>query len=59
MHWPWARTILPPVTMRAAVLTMKLASAMLRGLDNNKDQSYFLHAVAGDKIAKTLFPVGS
>ncbi len=31
---------------------------LLRGLDNNKDQSYFLHAVSGDKIAKTLFPVG-
>ena len=31
---------------------------LLRGLDTNKDQSYFLHAVAGDKIAKTLFPVG-
>ncbi|QQU05610.1 tRNA 2-thiouridine(34) synthase MnmA [Moraxella osloensis] len=33
-------------------------ATLLRGLDNNKDQSYFLHAVAGDKIAKTLFPVG-
>ncbi len=31
---------------------------LLRGFDNNKDQSYFLHAVGGDKIAKTLFPVG-
>ncbi len=31
---------------------------LLRGLDGNKDQSYFLHAVAGDKIAKTLFPIG-
>ncbi|MGB5877802.1 MAG: tRNA 2-thiouridine(34) synthase MnmA [Psychrobacter nivimaris] len=31
---------------------------LLRGLDNNKDQSYFLHTVGGDKIAKTLFPVG-
>lgn len=31
---------------------------LLCGLDNNKDQSYFLHAVGGDKIAKTLFPVG-
>ena len=31
---------------------------LLRGLDTNKDQSYFLHAVAGDKIARTLFPVG-
>lgn len=31
---------------------------LLRGLDTNKDQSYFLHAVSGDKIAKTLFPIG-
>ncbi|WP_435951046.1 tRNA 2-thiouridine(34) synthase MnmA [Psychrobacter sp. DM8] len=31
---------------------------LLRGLDNNKDQSYFLHAVGGDKLAKTLFPIG-
>ncbi|WP_078253130.1 tRNA 2-thiouridine(34) synthase MnmA [Moraxella pluranimalium] len=31
---------------------------LLRGLDGNKDQSYFLHAVSGDKIARTLFPVG-
>lgn len=31
---------------------------LLRGLDDNKDQSYFLYAVGGDKIAKTLFPVG-
>ncbi len=31
---------------------------LLKGLDANKDQSYFLHAVAGDRIARTLFPVG-
>lgn len=31
---------------------------LLKGLDSNKDQSYFLYAVGGDKIAKTLFPVG-
>lgn len=31
---------------------------LLRGLDTNKDQSYFLHAVGSDKIAKTLFPIG-
>jgi tRNA-uridine 2-sulfurtransferase len=31
---------------------------LLKGLDNNKDQSYFLHLVTEDKIAKTLFPVG-
>ncbi|OOR87138.1 tRNA 2-thiouridine(34) synthase MnmA [Moraxella caviae] len=36
----------------------KTVANLLRGLDGNKDQSYFLHAVAGDKIAKTLFPVG-
>ena len=31
---------------------------LLKGLDANKDQSYFLHAVSGKQIAKTLFPVG-
>jgi tRNA-specific 2-thiouridylase len=31
---------------------------LLKGLDPNKDQSYFLHAVNGKQIAKTLFPVG-
>lgn len=31
---------------------------LLKGLDNNKDQSYFLHAVHQSKLAKTLFPVG-
>jgi len=31
---------------------------LLKGLDGNKDQSYFLHAVGGAQIAKTLFPVG-
>ena len=29
-----------------------------KGLDNNKDQSYFLHAVEEAALAKTLFPVG-
>lgn len=31
---------------------------LLKGLDNNKDQSYFLHAVGGKEIGKTLFPIG-
>lgn len=31
---------------------------LLKGLDPNKDQSYFLHAVAGQQLAKSLFPVG-
>ena len=34
------------------------AGTLLRGLDNNKDQSYFLHAVTGAALGKTLFPVG-
>jgi len=31
---------------------------LLRGVDSNKDQTYFLHAVHGREINKTLFPVG-
>lgn len=31
---------------------------MLRGLDDNKDQSYFLYTLGEQHIAKTLFPVG-
>jgi tRNA-specific 2-thiouridylase len=33
-------------------------AALLRGLDANKDQSYFLHAVGHRELAQTLFPVG-
>ena len=36
----------------------KSSAKLLKGLDNNKDQSYFLHAVAGTRLAKTLFPLG-
>lgn len=31
---------------------------LLRGLDNNKDQSYFLHALNQHQLAHALFPVG-
>lgn len=31
---------------------------MLRGLDSNKDQSYFLYTLGEEHVAKTLFPVG-
>ncbi|MEY4590001.1 MAG: hypothetical protein RL497_2077 [Pseudomonadota bacterium] len=31
---------------------------LLKGLDNNKDQSYFLHAVGEAEFAQTLFPIG-
>ncbi len=31
---------------------------LLKGLDHNKDQSYFLHAVGHRELEKTLFPLG-
>ena len=31
---------------------------LLTGLDNNKDQSYFLNAVSEQELAKCLFPIG-
>jgi tRNA-uridine 2-sulfurtransferase len=34
-------------------------STLLKGLDPNKDQSYFLHAVGHAELEKTLFPVGA
>ncbi|WP_371379612.1 tRNA 2-thiouridine(34) synthase MnmA [Thalassotalea aquiviva] len=32
---------------------------MLRGLDNNKDQSYFLYTLSHKQVGQTLFPVGN
>ncbi|MEH0741628.1 tRNA 2-thiouridine(34) synthase MnmA [Vibrio cholerae] len=34
------------------------APKMLRGLDGNKDQSYFLYTLSSDQVARSLFPVG-
>ncbi|WP_267128082.1 tRNA 2-thiouridine(34) synthase MnmA [Thalassotalea sp. HSM 43] len=31
---------------------------MLRGLDANKDQSYFLYTLSHEQVGRTLFPVG-
>ena len=31
---------------------------LLKGLDNSKDQSYFLHRLTQAQLSKTLFPVG-
>lgn len=31
---------------------------LLRGADENKDQSYFLHALSGEQLSRVLFPVG-
>ncbi|MEM6583576.1 MAG: tRNA 2-thiouridine(34) synthase MnmA [Pseudomonadota bacterium] len=32
---------------------------LLKGVDHNKDQSYFLHAVGCSELEQTLFPLGS
>lgn len=34
-------------------------ATLIKGVDGNKDQSYFLHAVSGKELAKTLFPIGN
>ncbi len=34
-------------------------TALLKGVDRNKDQSYFLHAVSADALASSLFPLGA
>lgn len=43
------------------VRTLKTAQGtkLLRGVDANKDQSYFLHAVPQSALAKSMFPIGA
>lgn len=36
----------------------KVGPDLLRGLDDNKDQSYFLYTLTSDILQKVLFPVG-
>lgn len=43
---------------RTTETTNNTGSLLLKGLDPDKDQSYFLHAVSSQQFAKTLFPVG-
>jgi len=42
----------------ARVVHTANGAQLLRGLDSNKDQSYFLHAVGGKELGQALFPVG-
>lgn len=42
----------------ARTSTVNGHTELLKGLDNNKDQTYFLAAVGEAEFAKTLFPVG-
>ena len=32
---------------------------MLRGIDNNKDQTYFLNQLSQEQLEKTMFPLGA
>jgi len=36
----------------------KRGSKLLKGIDQNKDQSYFLYAIEPEALAQTLFPIG-
>ena len=36
----------------------KIKSVMLRGIDNNKDQTYFLCQLTQEQLEKVLFPIG-
>jgi tRNA-specific 2-thiouridylase len=42
----------------ARVRRSEYGTELLRGLDPNKDQSYFLHRLSQQQIARVLFPVG-
>jgi len=42
----------------ARVGTGARGAALLRGLDQNKDQSYFLSMIGHEQVARTLFPIG-
>lgn len=34
------------------------SAQLVKGLDQNKDQSYFLHAVSSEQLAHAVFPIG-
>ncbi len=38
------------------VYVMRTALLMLRGADNNKDQTYFLSQLSQEQLQKTMFP---
>lgn len=42
----------------ARVIHSDLGSILLRGLDDNKDQSYFLSELSSEQLEKALFPLG-
>ncbi|OGT57477.1 MAG: tRNA 2-thiouridine(34) synthase MnmA [Gammaproteobacteria bacterium RIFCSPHIGHO2_12_FULL_43_28] len=42
----------------ARISQHKAETQLLKGLDDQKDQSYFLHALSSDQLSQSLFPVG-
>jgi len=42
----------------ARVRSVESGYQLLRGLDSRKDQSYFLHALTQEQLARVLFPLG-
>ena len=42
----------------ARVATVDGRARLLRAVDRGKDQTYFLHTVPGELLARTLFPIG-
>jgi len=46
------------VRRKEVIIDGQSITQMQKGLDGNKDQSYFLHQVGEKELEKTLFPVG-
>lgn len=42
----------------AQTTTIDNKTYLVKGMDNSKDQSYFLHAINQTALSKTLFPIG-
>ncbi len=43
----------------ARIIYQNETFSLLKGIDNNKDQSYFLHRLNQYQLSKSLFPIGS
>lgn len=49
----YARIDYKPLALESGV------ARLLRGIDERKDQSYFLSSVSGERLARSVFPLGS
>jgi len=53
----WARPQFATGALRTAAAGAE-GTGLYKARDGAKDQSYFLHAVAGEELARTLMPLG-